>query len=401
MTTVFIALMTCLIAPDTGAEIHTTEGDILHGKPVECLEGGSLVLQTKGGTEVLAVEDMYAVYFDGGGDGVSTVHGAGISFVDGSFLSGEVTGGNGEKLFFRSEQIGDMEISINALAKLVFANPSVPRDFDRCQGMSGDDVLYRRHEGARGRDYIQGTLVEFNDSGLSFDCSLGLIKFSLSDLEALALFQVAGPEPLSGTVVEVLLHGGSGMLRGSLRGIDSDSVSITTVFDSRVVIEHEEISCILFRGGRIEHVSEIEPCSKEELPYIGDAEYFLYPFKKDRSVTGCMLSSGGRKFVRGIGLHSRSALTYQLNGEYTAFESFVGICDEVLSIPAEGSVVFEVLVDSKSAFKSSIIRSGAPPVKTPRIDLKGALTITLVADFADGFDSGDRALFGHPVLVRK
>jgi hypothetical protein len=93
-------------------------------------------------------------------------------------------------------------------------------------------------------------------------------------------------------------------------------------------------------------------------------------------------------------------LTYSLEGKYLALEAFMGISDEVLALPAKGSVRFEVEVDGKEAYSSPVLRGGNPCKRLPRIGLKGAFTMKITVDFADGFDSGDRALLGDPILLK-
>jgi hypothetical protein len=72
-----------------------------------------------------------------------------------------------------------------------------------------------------------------------------------------------------------------------------------------------------------------------------------------------------------------------------------------MDLPAQGSVRILVDVDGRRVYKSPVLLGGTPPIRMPRVDLKDADQLTITVDFADGFDSGDRALLGHPVLVKK
>ncbi|MFH1999598.1 MAG: NPCBM/NEW2 domain-containing protein, partial [Planctomycetota bacterium] len=106
-------------------------------------------------------------------------------------------------------------------------------------------------------------------------------------------------------------------------------------------------------------------------------------------------------FARGLGIHSRTRLTYCLDGKFQGFETHLGLSDEVLDLPAKGSIRLDLFVDEKKVYSSPVIRGGDGIIKTPLIDLNDASRLSLLIDFADGFDSGDRAILGNPVLVRR
>jgi hypothetical protein len=63
-------------------------------------------------------------------------------------------------------------------------------------------------------------------------------------------------------------------------------------------------------------------------------------------------------------------------------------------------MVFRVLVDGSERFKSPVLRGGDAPLELPLVNVKGAQTLTLEALYADGFDSGDRGLWGGALLIR-
>jgi len=71
-----------------------------------------------------------------------------------------------------------------------------------------------------------------------------------------------------------------------------------------------------------------------------------------KSVGGKEISIGGRKFVRGIGMHANGDMALVLDGEATSFHAFVGVDDEVT--PQVGSLEFTVLDDAKEVWKSGV-----------------------------------------------
>jgi hypothetical protein len=144
--------------------------------------------------------------------------------------------------------------------------------------------------------------------------------------------------------------------------------------------------------------------------FVSDLDLFIAQsgygeLERDRSVgeeaanDGVGMSIAGRAFAKGLGVHSTSVVAVALQGRCTAFASFVGVDDETRgpkAIPGGpyGSVVFEVLVDGVSRYKSGVLRGGDAAVAVPPVDLTGAQELMLVVhDGGDDFtkDHGDWA----------
>ena len=124
--------------------------------------------------------------------------------------------------------------------------------------------------------------------------------------------------------------------------------------------------------------------------------YLPWPYRADRNVTGGLLRCGGRLYLKGLGMHSQSQLTYALDPSYRRFEAELGIDD---STSGGGSVQFRVLLDGREKFASKTVRGGAPPA-TVSVDLSGAKTLELLIDYADRGDVLDRADWLNARLVK-
>ncbi|WP_420596717.1 NPCBM/NEW2 domain-containing protein [Deinococcus sp.] len=125
------------------------------------------------------------------------------------------------------------------------------------------------------------------------------------------------------------------------------------------------------------------------------------PWEKDRSNgeraagDGRALMIGGQTYAKGIGVHADSSLVYDLSGSTcNTFSASVGVDDEV---GGQGSVVFEVLVDGVSKFKSAALRGtdGAQQLSVP---LAGAKQLTLKVSNADDTYSYDHADWANAKL---
>jgi hypothetical protein len=158
----------------------------------------------------------------------------------------------------------------------------------------------------------------------------------------------------------------------------------------------DDFVAIQVLDGPVVYLSDLEGADYRGVPYLR----VKWPFTRDRNVLGEPMVVRGKRYVKGIGMHSAARLTYRLDGDFRRFNSAVAIDD---SAKGRGSVAFQVylLRDGKwgEAFKSGIVRGGDGP-QAVSVDLSGAKGITLTVDFADRGDELDRAVWLDARLVR-
>jgi hypothetical protein len=159
--------------------------------------------------------------------------------------------------------------------------------------------------------------------------------------------------------------------------------------------------------GSFVHLSGLPPARAQEGSLFGDELGLRWPHRVDQSVVGTPLSVAGQSFTRGIGIHAPSRLEWDLariagsGGAVRELHGSVGIDDSVRSTSARGSVKFQVLVDGAVRWDSGIVRGEEPAKAMPRIDLRGAKQLALVADVADDSFVADRADWLRLILVRE
>jgi len=134
------------------------------------------------------------------------------------------------------------------------------------------------------------------------------------------------------------------------------------------------------------------PVSYEQTPMLGPGWEYL----AGRSVLGGPILVAGERYERGIGVHSRSNLVFELNGEYREFVTSFGMDDDSGPL-ADVTVV--LLVDGQRRFEKAHVRRGAlyGPV---RVDVAHAGRIELMVDYGDNGDLQDRFDWVEPGLVR-
>jgi hypothetical protein len=109
------------------------------------------------------------------------------------------------------------------------------------------------------------------------------------------------------------------------------------------------------------------------------------------------LRLGGQSFDKGLGVHSRTALTYRLDGKYRRFEAVVGLDD---ASGRRGHVTVRILVDGVDRTPETVRElAHGGGAKAVRVDLRGAKALTLDVDFGRGADVQDHLNWGDARLI--
>ncbi|MFV1967937.1 MAG: NPCBM/NEW2 domain-containing protein [Pirellulaceae bacterium] len=149
-------------------------------------------------------------------------------------------------------------------------------------------------------------------------------------------------------------------------------------------------------GPEVRYLSDGDPIDRAEVPFLDQS----WPYGRDRNVFGGRLKTGGRIYLKGLGMHSTSRLVYDLRGGHRTFAAEIALDDLARG---RGSVTFRVFVerDGKwaSAFESPVVRGGDAPLPV-RVDIRGASRIALVVDYADYGDVLDCADWLHARLIK-
>jgi hypothetical protein len=182
-------------------------------------------------------------------------------------------------------------------------------------------------------------------------------------------------------------------LTGRWKALEATAWKVETLWGQEVNLPATDVLDVRFRGGRVTYLSDLTPSKVEESPFFGRK----FPWRRDVSLLGEPLKIGGRPFERGVAVHSRSSLTYDLNGRYATFEALVGFDDASMG---KGRVDCRVFADGKEIYANPDLRADAPPVKLS-LPIAGAEQLRLLVDFGMGQDTGDRVIWANAQLYRK
>ena len=346
----------------------------------------------------------------------------GLVFADGSLLTAEVVAADKDRLTADSDLFGTLKLPLESLAGIVFHAPSDQhrRDalLDRLVQATGDSDRLMLDNG----DELTGLFEGIAADAVTLKTDAGPVEIKTDRIIAI-LFNPAlrlartphapredqlrnVPGPPSATAAACWPRNCS---------IDGDSLKLTAAGQS-LAAPRSSLVFLQPLAGRAVYLSDLKPAEYRQTPFLT----LPWPYHPDRNVTGGLLRSGGRLYLKGLGVHSAARLVYQLSplplGEGpgvraansrlwergreaespsnaqrfsppTRFEAQVAIDD---STAGRGSVIFRVLVDGQERFASPILRGGDAPVPVS-VDLRGAKKLELLVDYADRADVLDHA----------
>jgi hypothetical protein len=181
-------------------------------------------------------------------------------------------------------------------------------------------------------------------------------------------------------------------ISGEWKDLDTSNWKILTRWGQELSLPAAEVLDVKFRGGKVTFLSDLTPTKVEETPYFGHK----MPWRRDVNLLGEPLKINGQGFDRGLAVHSRCILTYDLLGKYARFEALLGFDDYSRG---KGRVDCRVFADGKEIYSNADLRADRPPVKLA-LPVAGAQELRLAVDFGGGQDTGDRVIWANARLYR-
>jgi hypothetical protein len=290
----------------------------------------------------------------------------------------------------RAKLLTVLSVPLTALSAVWFVDPPAdappdPARYSWVDATKKQDTLLLRNG-----DVVRGTFERVSDTG-----SAVLFKpagekaargYELPTLAALALDpSLALVKRPKGAFARVTFTDGS---RVSCTDVASDGGKFTAsaVTGGRVEVPLADVIAVDVMQGKAAYLSDLKPKAAKVEPFGAVA----WPWAADRSAKGNRLRLktvlGEETFDKGLGLHSKTTLTYDLGGKYRRFETTVGLD---AATGRKGAVDVRVLVDGKEQAIDGLTGLTAAGVRVLGVDVTKAKELTLIVDFGPGGDVQD------------
>jgi hypothetical protein len=181
-------------------------------------------------------------------------------------------------------------------------------------------------------------------------------------------------------------------LSGKWTGVTADALTVKTDWGVELKLPLKSVCTIDFIDGRMVYLSDLTPLKVEQTPFFGR----VVPWRVDESLTGGPLQLSDGTYARGIAVHSRCVLDYDLAGAFQQFRTKIGF-----EQPAgkRGHAAVRVLGDGKALYENLDARGDQAPAEI-NLNISGVKRLTLEVDFGDHTDAGGRVIWANARLFR-
>lgn len=180
---------------------------------------------------------------------------------------------------------------------------------------------------------------------------------------------------------------------GKWLAIAGDKFELETPWQAHWQIPAASLREVTAHNGRMVYLSELEPIAVEQVPYFGRVR----PYRRDQGLSGGGLRIGDETFSKGLAVHSKTVLSFAIDGAYSQFRTTLGFDP---AAGRQGRVACRVLGDGRELFVDADVKADEPPLKLD-LPVTGVATLVLEIDFGEAEDAGDDVVWGSPRLYRE
>jgi hypothetical protein len=256
---------------------------------------------------------------------------------------------------------------------------------------SAEDVAYV----IRDNDIVpvKGVATGVADFALGFRYEAQDRKIALSRLLGVVLVRQRSAAPDATSFHQTLRLVNGDVLSGQWLSMKNGSLSIKTPWEQTLQFSEAAVASIENRNGRVVYLSDLKPAKVEQTPFFDR----IIPWRGDSALDGGLLKlNDGQEYAKGIDMHSRCLLEYDLGGEFEQFKARLGF--EPMPSPI-GRAAVRVIADGRAVYDNPDLRADRKP-QDLELDVRGVKRLSLLVDFGQDQDAGDRVVWAEARLLR-
>jgi hypothetical protein len=197
------------------------------------------------------------------------------------------------------------------------------------------------------------------------------------------------PSPPAWSVVT--LESGTRLSLADFRLLSNSRFHGITLFGQSLELSMEQLHAAVWLDSTTRPLSTRPPDAVEYQPFLTS----IPEYRVDAALGGGQLRIGRTDYSFGFSMHSRTRLTWTLSPEDEFLVAEIGLDPRA---GERGNVQFRVLLDDDAVFESDHLTGRDAPRKI-RVDLREAKTLSLIADYGQGADVLDLAVWGNPLVL--
>jgi hypothetical protein len=287
-------------------------------------------------------------------------------------------------LSFKTDELDVVEVPLKAVASLAARDAKSPE----MAAAAKDSVRFRSG------DIMEGLLVGLADGKISMQSDLGggqNTDIKLENVERVALAGVAPARGVPPLGVRIGFVGGSVLTAANFTW-NLGKITFTDPTGKERSCPADSLRYVQVLGGRIVWLSELDPSKEVQRSFLGTK----WPMQVDRNVMGGPLVIARNRFQHGLGVHTRSVLSYDLDGSFSTLNLRCGLDD---SAAPHGTADLSIVLDGKILWQAKGMKAGT--LSEPlQLTITDGRKLELRAEPADTLDVQGRVDWVDVALVR-
>lgn len=390
-------LLLFLFTPASAGEVRTIDGKVHQGE-IASLEPTEVRLKSAEGDKITTypLKEVIAIDFGLQSRPVTRVPYLRVRLVDGTLLycltvnfadkSMKLLLLSGQSLTVQFDQVHHLACdaqdtaSLQALDTLLIDSPKA--DVIRVQSREGNAI-----------EAYEGVILGVNDAGnrLQFKAR-GLDTVSNLDIARLRamLFQRASTGVNDKAVARIQDSFGN-IFTATQYSWGDNWCDVRLQSGQQLKLLRSTITRFDLTPGKMVYLSDLDPVKVEETPILSE----LFHYRRDKNLEGGQLSVGRRVYPKGLALHSRTVLEYDVTG-YSSFRAVLGLDD---AMAGSAHAVVRVEGDDKELL-NTVISSRENKPQDLLLNIKGVQKLRLIVDYGEDLDLGDHINFADARLIR-
>ena len=319
---------------------------------------------------------------------------ASVQLEGGDSLKGHLQQGNEEVISVKTAWQRSLEVPLLQVRGIVFdgVKPEVKTKYDEqiAKPAEEDLVLVLSKDG--GIAEIRGRIQSISDAGLKMLYEEQQRSLKLERVQAV----VFGAHPATRAwrgPFQIFRMASGDLVSAEWLSIGEKVLQCQSAWGTNLELPREAVVEVTGRNTKMVNVSELTPVTVEQIPYFDR----IIPWVRDKAWNNRPLRLDDKTYQRGLAVHSRCMLTYDLGGEFAMFRAILGFDEEAGD---RGRVVCRVLVDGQELFAKPDFRAGEKSIPV-EVAVKGAKQLRLEVDFGEDEDVGDRVIWANARLYRE
>ncbi len=385
-----LTLLAALLVP-TDSKISMLDGQV-HSGTLVAISSTDVEINESSASVKLPIDDVMVIEFPTT-PATKSEETQLLFFTDGSQVHGTAIARTAKSLTAQTSLFGAVEVGVEAIhaVRLQAENPSFTQQWNTFlkRDAEKDNLVVAKRDGS-GLDFLAGivsnvtaTQVEFLLDGETIPVPAervyGIVFARTNKVVTPATIQ------LTSAVGDVL-----SVKAVTLKG---DQFKAETAWGQTVSIASSKLQKIDLSSGRIRFLSDMPALAErfdgvdpENSLFTGliDADQQKMLFGPQRNTTierQSRLRLRGREFTKGLCIHSKTEMQWDLETKFSALECLIGIDDEV-AFNGSHAVALKITGDGNVLFEKLIATTDDPlPL---RLSLAGISTLTVLVDFGDG-----------------